>query len=256
MKALARSLAKQGEPLPVPWNIPVRLYPGTLIELLAAAGVGKSMFALNWAVHLAELGLPVLVHSTDTAYNDQAKRVVAMTQGIPTEEVDRNLDAWMRWLENSMLPIRWSEIPVDSATINELVLAETEYLGRAPALVVVDVVSDLLTEEESLGAYRKIFASLKRLSRKHNCAVLALNHVKVGYAAGGASMVEMSDEPYRVGGQISQIGLGIWREGDSTNRLGLHVWKNRTGRTGAVTTLAIDRPCALITDLHPRLYSP
>jgi KaiC/GvpD/RAD55 family RecA-like ATPase len=244
VKALADALRDRGDQFPIPWPLPAKIYPGFLVEVLAAPKVGKSLLALNWAVDVAERGIPVLYHTPDTDFGSQAQRVVALVNGITQEEVTERPDYWSGWLRGTNLPIRWSTAGVDVTTFEELVLAEKEYLGEYPKLIVVDVAQDILRGQEDVGNVRRIFRTLHNIGRKCGAVVLVLHHVKRGDAADGNQYVGMADGLYG-GEQIVEVIISLWREGEG--RLAMHLAANRQGPSGQTIHLNVDYMRARIT---------
>lgn len=248
-RVLARALKSQGEPLPLPWaEIPVKPGPGDVVLGLAAPGVGKSFVALNWAVHLAKEGRPVLMISTDTDYSDQAIRTAALLSGKTTDEITWNQEQWAAWLHEVDLPIRWSELHIGGDEVGDFIKAEVEFLGQAPEFVVVDVAGDMLNgKEENVGNIRAIFTQLKKAARRFHTTIFVLHHVKRGGAASGTSTVRLSDGLYG-GEQVCPIVLGMWRPGLET--LTVAVLKNRMGPAHAdglrSYDLKADYPRALV----------
>jgi len=194
--------------------------------------------ALNWAVHLAQGGRPVLMHSTDTDYSDQAIRTAALLSGHTTEEIERDQEKWADWLTNQHLPIRWSDTHISAEDLGDLMKAEVEFLGEAPEFVVVDIAGDMLNgQEENVGSMRNIFTQLKKTARRFHTTIYALHHVKRGSAASGTSVVKLADGLY-AGEGVVQIVLGMWREGTETLRVA--TLKNRMGKAQAEGLLACD----------------
>jgi KaiC/GvpD/RAD55 family RecA-like ATPase len=239
VRVLSRALRHQGEPIPLPWpELPIRPGPGDVVLGLAAPGVGKSFMALNWAVYLARQGRPVLMHSTDTDYPDQAVRTAALLSGETTEVVEKNQEKWADWLSGQNLPIRWSDIHIGAEEFADLLKAEVEFLGVAPEFVVVDIAGDMLNgQEENVGSMRNIFTQLKKVARRFHTTIYALHHVKRGPAASGVSVVKLADGLY-AGEGVVQVVLGMWRPGEETLRVA--VLKNRMGKAQPEGLLACD----------------
>jgi hypothetical protein len=237
MKAIAKALEDQGPVFPFPWKLPVNLHEGYLVSLLAAPRVGKSLVAVNWAVEAAKQGYPVLMHTVDTSYEDQATRTICLLSGETSSSIDANKDYWSGWLAGVDLPIRWSQSDLHDGNFNELVEAEREYWGEYPKFIVVDVVMNLLRGEEGLGSVQRIFRSLQQIGRRTGAVVLALHHVVSGDAAGGSLFVRMEDGMYEKG-RIPEIVLTMWRSG--TDQLTMHLAKNRQGPDGASVQLNCD----------------
>ena len=233
MRVLGRALKQQGEPIPLPWaEIPIKPAAGDVVLVTAGPGAGKSFIALNWAVDLAQRGMPVLVISTDTDYSDQAVRVGALLSGKSSDVIEADRVFWAEWLhEQTELPIRWSELALATDQIQEFIRAEIEFLGEAPKLIVVDVLTDMLgVNEENVGEIRRVVRELKKAAKKFRTTVLLLHHVKRGKAANGTSTVTLQDGLYG-GEQDSPIVLGLWRPGAEV--MTVAVLKNRRGIANA-----------------------
>lgn len=236
MKALAEALADGGEQFPFPYDLPAKIEPGFLVELLAAPRVGKSLIALDWALYCAKQGVPVLYHSSDTDYGTQAVRAVASLTNQTMDAVEADRGRWSSYLRDQELPIRWSQAGINDANFEELVMAESEYLGQPPGLIIVDVVMDLLRGEENVGNVRRIFRTLHNTGRKYGATVLALHHVKRGDAASGDFAVRMEDGLYS-GEGIAEVVLTAWRSGRGIQ---LYLAKNRQGIDGVATHLPVE----------------
>jgi hypothetical protein len=92
--------------------------------------------------------------------------------------------------------------------INDLVLAETEYWGQTPGLVVVDNVANLV-DEMSYEKFRSAFIGLQKVARLRGTVVVALHHVKRDSSSGRLSLHSGS----YAGEQESEVVLGLWRPG-------------------------------------------
>ena len=261
MRDLVRALHLTGRPVAVPWTSLrrfIRPRGGYLMLVLAAGGVGKSAFALEW---VARLGAPALYIALDTSLVDHAVRLLARATGLTVDEVqdehDADPEAWARkWsakLEELGLPVRFVEGATTAREVREAIAAETEYWGVAPSICVVDNLSNLLEKEEGAGEYRRILADLHRTAKEHDTLVIALHHLRKRPAAQrkrgdddddqdeGTIRVHLSDALYE-SDKEAQIVLGLWRP--QWNQMSVGVLKNRMGpadRNGQLhTTLRAD----------------
>ena len=240
MRVLGHALANRGEPIPLPWpELKIEPAPGDVVLATAGPGVGKSYVGLNWAVDLAERhGRPALVISTDTSLSDQAIRACALLSGALASEVKMKLEWWADWLrEQQAIPLRWSPLTITPSEIRDFIKAEIEYLGEAPALVIVDVLTDMLSDEENVGEVRKIVRSWKAAGRKLGFVTLLLHHIKRGKAATGTERVTLQDGLYG-GEQDATHVLGLWRPGADV--LTIATLKNRMGPANADGFMAVD----------------
>lgn len=248
MRAIARALEGEPQALHIPWpklNDVVNLEPGFFVLGLAAPGVGKSVFALNWALRLGP-GNACLFVSTDTDLRTQAMRCYTC---LNSEDETLTLDsasagAAREYLEKQRIPVRWVDALEGVMDLAKIIEAEQEFLGESPKLVVVDVVDDLVTKEEH-GAYKEAFKVLHRMARKYKTVIFGLHHIRRGPAAAGNTPVSMDDGTF-TGEQTAEVVLGMWRTVFSErnamgmdverDRFAVAVLKNRTGRvTGPIT---------------------
>ncbi len=237
MKALARALHDLGEPIPFPYDLPADIRRGDLVMLLAAPKVGKSTIAVDWALRVAERGLPVTYYTTDTRISEQSVRVIANLSGETKDAVKQRLDHWSGWLTGVGYPLRWAAGGFNDGNIKELLEAEAEYFGRYPELLVVDVAFDLLRGEENAGNARRVWRSLHSAAGTTGTTILALHHVKAGPSSDGVSFVAMQDGMYQVH-QHPEVIITAWRS--SPGRLSLNLAKNRSGMDGQTITVPVD----------------
>lgn len=243
MKAIARALEAPQAPLSVPWRglrPLIELEPGFFVLGLAAPGVGKSVFALNWAL---KLGRPSLFISTDTDLRTQAKRCYSCLTEEPLDGVD--LTRAREFLQNLKQQVRWVDEVGGVMDLAEIIEAEQEFLGETPALVIVDVVDDLVAEDHA--AYKQAFKVLHRMARKYGTVIFGLHHIRRGQAGSGTSPVSMDDGTY-TGEQTAEVVLGMWKtrvveHGAIVDRFAVAVLKNRTGRLS-------DGPVRLVPRFH------
>lgn len=253
MRDLARSLHATGRPVPVPYRSlsnMVRPRTGNLLLVIAAGGVGKSAFALDWAT---SLGSPALYVSLDTSLVDHGVRLLAKHTGKTTDEIELGHDEapkqwaekWSTVLEDVQVPTRFCELSNSAREVHELVAAESEYWGEVPKLVVVDNLMDLVEAEEGASEYRRILGDLKRTAKEFDTLVMVLHHLRRKPPKAGKNKdededdvsthpVNLDDSMYE-GDKQAQYVLGLWRP--QWNRLAIGVLKNRMGqarRNGAL----------------------
>lgn len=260
MRDLARSLHVTGRPVPVPWRHLaqwIRPRTGDLVLVLAAGGVGKSAFSLDWVMRL---NAPALYVSLDTSLVDHGIRVLARSTGASVEDIVKTSDtdptAWAKtWgsqLEDIDEPVRFCDRAYSVREVDELVVAETEYWGDSPTMTIVDNLSNLQEREEGAGEFRRILAGLHRVAKERDTCIMALHHIRKKPAKAskkddeepedeGTMPVHLSDALYE-GDKEAQIVLGLWRP--VWNQMAVGVLKNRMGpasRVGSMhTTLDAD----------------
>lgn len=232
MPVLSKTRKQDAEPLPTPWFNGL-LRRGILVEIGAAPNVGKSFVALRWALHLAERGFPILYCGMDTSLRDQGDRMFTMAHRrgpYDEEELDQ-------WLNDSEIPIRWCDLSLSTGALDAVVSAESIYFGVTPALVIVDVLGELVQGEESVEKVSAVVADLKVISRERHCCVLALHHLRDGQANAGDAPVQLSDFRYEKG-RYAEVVFGLWRP--SSGALAMRVLKNRSGPRGDTSYLTFD----------------
>ena len=244
----------------------MRPLTGNQMVVIAAEGVGKSVWALNWALEIKDH--PVLYITLDTSMTDQAVRVIARHTGTSVDDVmkghagdvDTWADRWEPYLEQIHSRTRFFDRDVAPKVVEEVVAAEREYWGEPPILTIIDNVGNLIEKEESAAEYQGIFNSLHKAAKNQSTFVLALHHLRRKPAGTkrdraqqddpGIESVHASDTLY-AGGRTSNFVLGLSRP--EPNRLRINVLKSRMGRanpTGMVSTyLTFDGARARVGDV-------
>ncbi len=232
MPVLVKARKQDAEPLPTPWFDGL-LRRGILTEIGAAPNVGKSFVALRWASHLAERGFPILYVGMDISLREQGDRLFTMShQRKPYDE-----DELERWLHDAEIPIRWCDLSLSTGALSELVQAEAIYFGQTPALVIVDVLGELVPGELTVEGVSAVVKDLKVIAREQHSCVLALHHLRDGFANTGNSPVELRDFQYEKG-KYAEVMFGLWR--GSQGELAMRVLKNRSGAVGSEAHLTFD----------------
>lgn len=221
MSTWARALLRRsGSSLFVPWELGIQPVRGNLLVAFGPPGVGKSLFGLNWALSLP---VPSLIVSLDTDLHTQAQRAVGILSKTPLRLVRAFPTVYARYLESKVNGCRIVDLQLTTKEINELVIAEEEYHGVVPSLVVVDNVSNIV-KDTSYESYRNAIVDLQKIARMRDTTVLALHHVTRGAAR--EERLTLHSGQYS-GEQEAEIVLGLWREGE---RINVGVLKNRNGR--------------------------
>lgn len=234
MRSLARALSHQGEVVPVPWQeLTTYLKPerGQLHTVIGAPGVGKSSWALEYALSLASDTEPVLYVTLDTPIADQAARIIANLRGVSIQTVKDNQATHAEWLTQQRLSIRFSDMGMGVDELDELIEAEAQWFGQSPTFMVVDNAGDLVEGEDDPAKFSKVFRSLRDIALRRQMVVLALHHIKRGEAANGDVRPSMSDGIYG-GERPSSSVLGLWLPGPG--EMAVTVLKNRHGAKGEI----------------------
>lgn len=232
MPVLSKARKQDAEPLPTPWFSGL-LRRGILAEIGAAPNVGKSFVALRWALHLAERGFPILYCGMDTSLRDQGDRLFTMShQRKPYDETELE-----QWLRDTEIPVRWCDLSLSTGALEGVVEAESIYFGESPALVIVDVLGELVQGEENVEKVSQVVGDLKVIAREAHSCVLALHHLRDGAANAGDAPVQLSDFRYEKG-RYAEVVFGLWRP--SQGSLAMRVLKNRAGPRGDTNYLTFD----------------
>jgi predicted ATP-dependent serine protease len=194
---------------------------GQLVVVFGLPGVGKSIFALHWA--LAQR-LSLLL-SLDTDLRTQSLRAAAALSGRRIVEIANSSmpQAWELLLERKAKHVRAYDLYLQPKELLDLLLAEEEYWGSTPDMVVVDNVSNLAKEAE-YAEYRRLMIELHQVARKSGSCVVVLHHV--------TRKVDPGKMPSLTGGQFAgeheaEVVLGLWRP--QRDKLNVSILKNRQG---------------------------
>lgn len=180
------------------------------------------MFALCWALSLHE---PVYLLSLDTDARSQAIRVVANLSGTPLSSIEGQADEWAAWLGKQRSAwLRWG-FSGGLAELDKRLEAEVEFWGVPPSLVIVDNVSNVVTEESAQG-YWSAYADLHAMARDFETVVVGLTHVRRGNGGDGTQPVTMASSRY-AGEAEAEVVLGLWRQ--QPHELTVGILKNRMG---------------------------
>lgn len=224
---LSRTLAEQGDRVMSPWptfNKYVKLFTRTSVNVFAVPGVGKSMFARNL---LYRIDAPSLYVTLDMPLTDQAIHTWALVSGVPIATVEGRREYFMRQANRIMRArgthVEWSDVPMNTDEIGELVLAVGEFFGRPPRVIVIDVIGEVVNEMTYQG-YMEAFRALNNIADSAHATVITLHHAKKDREAW--EPVTMRDIEY-AGDKQPNIVIGLHRP--NQGRLIAAVLKNRRG---------------------------
>lgn len=225
METLTRAFEDERPGLHIPWRNLAHLLqipPGILVIVLGAPGALKSMFSLAWCLELDE---PTRIISLDTDPRTQASRIIARGTGIPSAKILEDRPRWAPWLREQKLKLKVGIQPTSAIEVGEVIAADTEFWGKAPALVVVDDVSKLKMDRD-YSSYDGAFLELHRAAKRHNTVVMAIHHLHRGDSSARTKPIRLTDGKY-TGEYEAPIVLGLWRP--QHNQLKVGILKNRFG---------------------------
>lgn len=245
--------------LPVPFaalrRAAVRIRPGQTSLTVAAPGAGKSQL---WANLAQRMGVPTLYWSADTDQVDVTARTLAVWTGYAVTQIEgwlldeQTRSTLFQQLAQRADHIDWSfESSITPTGIGDRVNAFAEVHGRYPQLVVLDNLSNAISDPSNEYAEIKEFqAAMQKLARQTQAHISVLHHAK-GAFDDGLKPIPLSgglQNPFK----IPELGLTLFNAGD--DRMGFNVVKNRGGKAdpGAQNPIFLgkDFTRALIYDLE------
>jgi hypothetical protein len=229
-----------GEEIILPWhklNTKLSFHTKELVVVGAAPAAGKSVLAINMAMQTEE---PVLYVAQDSAPSVLA-RMAALELGIPIREAIDLLRDDLDYVVESMgdrhplLAIQSGACDLDR--IDHMVYAATEWLGRAPELVILDNLINTHVpghHHQDIGFYATALPRFQQLAIQENLCFIALHHVtRRGNDAGrqvqglGTRPLNMTDLLY-AGEREAEHVLGIYHDQNKT-KLNIQILKQRDG---------------------------
>jgi replicative DNA helicase len=239
----------------------VRFRRGQVCMVAAAPNVGKSMFALVYAL---KAGVRTLFFSADTDTTTVMMRAASHLSGHSQLTVESNLNTNPKWYDNKFEDMKNIQWVFDSSPslddIEAEVKAYIELYGAAPELIVIDNLMNVAAETDNEWAgLRAIMMDLHDMARHTEACVLVLHHVSEQSEYGQG----MQPPPRRaVHGKVSQLPALMLTMGyDPFNKqLLIAPVKNRFGPHSADGTmfvpLKVDYANCQIDELDARPYVP
>lgn len=183
-----------GEPIPVPWSAfleaDIVLRQGQLVLIAAGPGIGKSAMTLTMVL---ESLVPSLMYSADSDAFTQLSRSIAnlaeMKVSTAAEMIleDRITDDIKAELRKIPLIIDYDSSPTPF-DIEEILMAYYELCNEFPALVVVDNITNVVTDASDSGdpfsGLEALMDYLHSMARQTGACVIGLHHVTGEYNNG------------------------------------------------------------------------
>lgn len=254
MKALRQALQDNGTPITVPWRSLANLIhpvPGNFILVAGAPGAGKSMFCLSWALKMRE---PVSLVSLDTDSATQGARIVSVLSNHPTtavlgngldrDEAVQRRKGWADWLLAQRVPLRVTDIPMEPEELIDVLVADTEYFGEPPKLVIIDDIFKMKLGARGYSEFLNAFIETHQTAKMAHTVIMAVHHLHRGPSMAGNSPVSMADISYN-GEYEAEFVLGISQPTPHTQRV--HILKNRNGQMERNGNLFVDLAADLST---------
>jgi hypothetical protein len=243
MRTLASSLRADsvvGQEIILPWhklNTHLSFHTKELVLVAAAPSAGKSVFAVNLALNITE---PVLYIAQDSPASVLA-RMTALDLGVTINEAfDRirdDADEVAADIEGKHPLLALETGACDLDRIDQLVWAATEWLGRSPAIVILDNLINTTVpghHHQDIGFYATALPRFQQLALAEDLCFIALHHVtRRGNDAGrnvqglGTRRLNMTDLLYS-GEREAEHVLGIYHDQQKT-KLNIQILKQRDG---------------------------
>ncbi len=227
MKTLARAVASReavGTHIPLPWRAlekSVTLRTKELVMVAGAPGGGKSTLTANMAVQMDE---PVLYCAQDSPGSILA-RMTALNLGQETHDIQMSLsDKDIR----AQLSTKLAEMVRETLIFNrgaitieklkQMCLALTEWIGKAPSVIFIDNLIDLIVPGHSYHDttfYATALPELKRLAQEIDTSIIVLHHVTRGGGTKhgqGQSPLALNDLLY-AGEREARHVWGVYNDG-------------------------------------------
>lgn len=232
-------------------QIAIRIGEVSLIAGQPASG--KSSLAMALAVRSQ---VPTLYLSADTHAHTMSMRLIAMLTQTDQNVIETHMATEPLWASEMLRQadhIRWS---FDSAptvqSIEDEIIAHVELYSRAPELVVVDNLTDVVADGDEFGGMRSTMKDFKWLAREYETALLVLHHASEG--------VQGNPCPprYSLMGKVSQTPALVLTvaQDDNAGFLAIAPVKNRYGPSNPSGTnptwLRYDPSKMLIQEVEPQ----
>ena len=221
--------------VPVPWtklDQVIRPKGGNCCVVMAAPGVGKTTFMLNWAVRS---NAKTLYISSDTSPHDVTAQLGALATRDDRSMVESRLMESRVWREEYAKAIfaKYPNLVLDFAPrpsmgdIRNKAEALTELWGEPPELIVMDTASNVAMKDMSDNAeWQRVWLQSISLARDLNTFFVFAHHVKQGPARSGRVAPDLNDGLWGCD-QFPEFVFGL--HSPASNELVLTVRKNRGG---------------------------
>lgn len=233
IRQLNRSVVETGEALPVVFESldekGVRFRGGTTSLIVAAPGVGKSVFALNTALGLPE-DRTVQYFACDSDVSEQSTRIISRVAGVDMAEATEMYDTGSRHAFHALEKARNIDFQFpDAPGVEEVVhrmFAHAEIRGRFPDLTVIDNLMDMSGEAGEGERLNANILELSRIARLSGTHMMVLAHVGREYVEGnvivpaGGILYQINKKP--------QVVLSL-NHGRSETDLNCSILKTREG---------------------------
>lgn len=241
-------------PVPVPWPTLSRVIQpmgGQTAAVVAAPGVGKTTFALQWA---AQARVPTLYASADTGPKILTANLASLATGHDSTKIKQRLAQGGDWVQTYADAIYRSfpHLITDFTSAPQLdVMAEKiealcDVWGEPPSMVVIDTASDVARRGEGYESWEQgVWLPVRDMARWFNCLMVLCHHPKEGAASSGKVPLDMNAGQYKIH-KFAEIVFGMYRSGHG--QVTGQVLKNRGGRSDIPIPFNADLERARLTE--------
>lgn len=196
---------------------------------------GKSMLAVQMALHALRQEAVVDYFSMEMTQEDLLKRMIACETSTPTNELSQETitstaNLFSAYKLNIYDTVRRYDDIVST-------LRGSIAKGEKPDVVFIDYLQNIISDDDQYNALRKISHSLQAFAVEEDVCIVALSQVGREYMKG-----ESKSMGFKGSGDIeesSDVAIELERHKNEakelTNELTLHVKKNRKGQTGSIS---------------------
>jgi len=238
----------------VPWNKLskiIRPRGGNVGVIIAAPGVGKTTFGLNW---VNRTNARTLYVSADTNPTDVSAQLASMITGDERIIVEKRLETSNEWKteyskavfeRNSNLVLDFDPSP-SIQSVWDKAIALTEMWAMTPEMIVIDTASNIeMSDKGDNAEWQRVWLACKDIARNLNSFVLLMHHVKQGDAASGRVAPQMADGLWG-SDKFPEFVLGL--HAPNPSELVMTVVKNRSGKKDVPVRLRPELERARILD--------
>jgi len=220
---------------PIEWQIEDLIPRASLTVLAGDTGAAKSFVLIDIAMRLVHdlpfQGLPIEAGSVIYLCGEGQQGLAARFRAWEKHHAYLGLDAGDRYCVVS------SEIPVLAKntidSLSELIAFVTEWKGHAPAMTIVDTLSQGLDDDENESkVVSPVIRGLMALRKRWGCSIVLAHHLVKMQQQGKRKGQEPTKDSVRGSGAITRnvdTVLGLTLDENKAGPRHLHVWKQKDG---------------------------
>lgn len=212
---------------------------GNLVIIAARPSVGKSAFAQNIAMNVANTGKTVLLYSLEMSIDELGERILSGASGVPLDNmVDHKLDdqAWRRISGSCEMLYNMSLITNDDPSVTVSKIRAEARIMKNLSLIIIDFITLLKSERRNDNRNLEVGAlsrELKILAMELDIPIIILSQLSRNVSE--HEKPRLSD--LRDSGELEQNAnkvIFLWHVNEEQSIRGVFIAKNRQGRCGTV----------------------